>query len=196
MRSSATRKPCRASSDSQFRGAVRNRCAAQLLRSGVPGRGPRTKRWCRPATIEEQTIVPGARCRNRAVGQRSPPPPGSGVGQSAGAGGEQRRLLIRGVGAAGEVDHLGRLIRQMADEALIRWAGKSFVTILGEDLAWLHLERKSREDVQAGPSECPGSALSPRSDDSLSWPDPARVERGGMQTPCESRPTSDESIDA
>jgi uncharacterized protein (TIGR02270 family) len=87
------------------------------------------------------------------------------------------RLLMRGVGAAGDVHHVGWLIRQMADDKFARLAGESFSMITGADLAWLDLERKPPETVAAGPSENPDDDnVAMDEDDSLPWPDAARVQ--------------------
>jgi uncharacterized protein (TIGR02270 family) len=87
------------------------------------------------------------------------------------------RLLIRGVGAAGDVHHVGWLIRQMADDRLARLAGESFTMITGADLAWLDLERKPPQAVEAGPTEKPeDDDVAMDEDDSLPWPDVARVQ--------------------
>jgi uncharacterized protein (TIGR02270 family) len=87
------------------------------------------------------------------------------------------RLLIRGVGAAGDVHYIDWLIRQMADDKLARLAGESFSTITGADLAWLDLERRPPEGVEAGPSESPGDDnVAMDQDDGLPWPDTGRVQ--------------------
>jgi uncharacterized protein (TIGR02270 family) len=99
------------------------------------------------------------------------------------------RLLLHGVGVAGDVHYVDWLVRQMGDDKLARLAGESFSMITGADLAWLDLERKPPEAVEAGPSESPeDDNVAMDEDDSLPWPDVVRIQawweanRGHFQT--------------
>jgi uncharacterized protein (TIGR02270 family) len=86
------------------------------------------------------------------------------------------RLLIAGVGAAGDVHYLPWLIQQMADLKLARLAGESFSTITGVDLAALDLELKPPEGLETGPNDDPADEdVAMDEDDSLPWPDPAKL---------------------
>ena len=86
------------------------------------------------------------------------------------------RLLVRGAGTAGDIHHVGWLIRQMEDAKLTRLAGESFSTITGADLAWLDLDRKPPEDVAAGPNDNPDDEnVAMDEDGDLPWPDVARI---------------------
>lgn len=86
------------------------------------------------------------------------------------------RLLIAGVGAAGDVHYLPWLIQQMADLKLARLAGESFSTITGVDLAALDLELKPPEGLETGPNDDPAdNDVAMDEDESLPWPDPAKL---------------------
>jgi uncharacterized protein (TIGR02270 family) len=90
------------------------------------------------------------------------------------------RLLVRGIGAAGDVRHVPWLVDRMDDPALARLAGEAFSTITGLDLAAADLELKPPQ----GPAR--GAAPDPRDDpqdddvamdedDGLPWPDGAGI---------------------
>jgi uncharacterized protein (TIGR02270 family) len=86
------------------------------------------------------------------------------------------RLLIAAIGTAGDVHYVPWLIQQMADRKLARLAGESFSTITGLDLAFLDLELKPPEGVETGPSDDPADDdVAMDEDDSLPWPDPAKI---------------------
>ncbi len=86
------------------------------------------------------------------------------------------RLLIAGIGAAGDSHYVPWLIQQMPDPKLARLAGESFSTITGLDLALLDLELKPPEGLQTGPSDDPADDdVALDEDDSLPWPDPAKI---------------------
>jgi uncharacterized protein (TIGR02270 family) len=86
------------------------------------------------------------------------------------------RLLIRGIGVAGDPHLVPWLIHQMQDLKLTRIAGESFSLITGLDLAALDLERKPAENIEAGPSDNPADEdVSADEDDGLPWPDPMKI---------------------
>lgn len=86
------------------------------------------------------------------------------------------RLLIRGVGVAGDPHFVPWLLQQMNDLTLTRLAGESFSLITGLDLAFLDLDRKTPEDFQTGPSDDPNDGSTTMDeDDGLPWPDPEKI---------------------
>ena len=86
------------------------------------------------------------------------------------------RVLIRGIGAAGDPHYVPWLIAQMSDLKLTRLAGESFSLITGLDLAALDLERKPPENEDFGPNGDPGDYdVAMDEDDSLPWPDPDKI---------------------
>lgn len=88
-----------------------------------------------------------------------------------------KRLLIQGAGIAGDVQYLPWLIGQMAEDRFARLAGESFSMIIGLDLAYLDLERKPPENIEAGPTENPEDEnVEMDPDDSLPWPDAAKIQ--------------------
>lgn len=92
--------------------------------------------------------------------------------------GAHKRRLIRACGLAGDIHFVPWLVESMQDDAFARLAGESFSLITGADLSALDLERKPPEHVSGGPSDDPANddvEMDP--DDSLPWPDPARVQR-------------------
>ena len=86
------------------------------------------------------------------------------------------RLLIRGIGVAGDPHYVPWLIQQMQDLKLARLAGESFSLITGLDLAYLDLERKPPEGVDFGPNDDPDDGnVAMDEDDSLPWPDVEKI---------------------
>ena len=86
------------------------------------------------------------------------------------------RLLIQGIGVAGDPHYVPWLIQQMQDLKLTRLAGESFSLITGLDLAYLDLERKPPEGVDFGPNDDPGDDnVAMDEDDSLPWPDVEKI---------------------
>lgn len=86
------------------------------------------------------------------------------------------RLLIRGIGVAGDPHYIPWLLAQMADLRLARLAGEAFSQITGLDLAALDLDRKPPETAVSGPSDNPGDDdVAMDEDDSLPWPDPDKL---------------------
>jgi len=86
------------------------------------------------------------------------------------------RMLVRGVGTAGDPHYVPWLLQQMEVPALARLAGESLSLITGIDLSDAGLERKPPADAEPGPSEDPGDEdVSTDEDDGLPWPDPQRV---------------------
>jgi uncharacterized protein (TIGR02270 family) len=70
----------------------------------------------------------------------------------------------------------------MEDDTLARIAGESFTLLTGADLAALDLERKPPGTVPGGPSDDPADDdVALDADESLPWPDRARVERWWRQ---------------
>jgi uncharacterized protein (TIGR02270 family) len=87
------------------------------------------------------------------------------------------RLLIQGAGIAGDPHYVSWLIKRVEDPKLNRLAGESFSFITGLDLAYLDLDRKPPEDFEPGPNDNPDdSDVSMDPDDSLPWPDPAKIQ--------------------
>jgi uncharacterized protein (TIGR02270 family) len=88
-----------------------------------------------------------------------------------------KRLLIQGAGVAGDAQYLPWLIGQMADDKFTRLAGEAFSMITGLDLAFLDLERKPPDHVEAGPSGNPEDEnVDMDPDDSLPWPDGVKIQ--------------------
>ncbi len=86
------------------------------------------------------------------------------------------RLLIQGIGTAGDPHYVPWLIQQMQDLKLSRLAGESFSFITGLDLAYLDLERKPPEGVDFGPNDDPDDDnLAMDEDDGLPWPDVEKI---------------------
>ena len=86
------------------------------------------------------------------------------------------RLLIQGIGTAGDPHYVPWLIQQMQDLKLTRVAGESFSLITGLDLAYLDLERKPPEGVDFGPNDDPDDGnVAMDEDDSLPWPDVEKI---------------------
>lgn len=87
------------------------------------------------------------------------------------------RLLVRGIGAAGDPHYVPWLIAQMRDLKLARLAGESFSTITGLDLAAEDLELKPPENHAAGPNDDPDDEdVAMDEDESLPWPDAEKIE--------------------
>lgn len=94
-----------------------------------------------------------------------------------GADGSAPRATIRAAGWAGDVHVVPWLIQQMADDRHARLAGESFTLLTGADLARFDLERKPPAAAVGERSEEPSDAdVSLDEDDSLPWPDVARVQ--------------------
>jgi uncharacterized protein (TIGR02270 family) len=86
------------------------------------------------------------------------------------------RLLIQGIGTAGDPHYVPWLIQQMQDLKLSRLAGESFSYITGLDLAYLDLERKPPEGVDFGPNDDPNDDnVAMDEDDGLPWPDVGKI---------------------
>ena len=86
------------------------------------------------------------------------------------------RLLVQGIGVAGDPHYVPWLIQQMQDLKLARLAGESFSLITGLDLAYLDLERKPPEGVDFGPNDDPDDGnVAMDEDDSLPWPDVEKI---------------------
>jgi uncharacterized protein (TIGR02270 family) len=86
------------------------------------------------------------------------------------------RLLIQGIGVAGDPYYVPWLIQQMQDLKLTRLAGESFSLITGLDLIYLDFERKPPENIELGPNDDPNDDnVAMDEDDSLPWPDPEKI---------------------
>jgi uncharacterized protein (TIGR02270 family) len=86
------------------------------------------------------------------------------------------RLLIQGIGTAGDPHYAPWLIQHMQDLKLSRLAGESFSYITGLDLAYLDLERKPPEGVEFGPNDDPNDDnVAMDEDDGLPWPDVEKI---------------------
>lgn len=89
----------------------------------------------------------------------------------------RRRSLLRAIGLLGDVRYVPWLIERMADPALARLAGESFCWITGADLARMDLETLQAPPRPEHPSDDPDDDdVSLDEDDSLPWPDAARVQ--------------------
>jgi uncharacterized protein (TIGR02270 family) len=88
----------------------------------------------------------------------------------------QIRWLIQGSGINGDPTYVPWLISHMTDDNTARLAGEAFSLMTGADLAWLDLERRPPENVEAGPTDNPDDEnIDMDPDDGLPWPDPERV---------------------
>lgn len=86
------------------------------------------------------------------------------------------RLLIRGIGTAGDPHVVPWLIHQMHDLTLTRLAGESFSLITGLDLAALDLEISAPDHIEAGPSDdAADEEVAMDEDEGLPWPDPEKI---------------------
>jgi uncharacterized protein (TIGR02270 family) len=93
-----------------------------------------------------------------------------------------QRRVIRACGLLGDVRYVPWLVERMDDDPLARVAGESFSLLTGADLAALDLERKPPEHAPGGPSDDPADDnVAMDEDDSLPWPDRARVARWWQQ---------------
>ncbi|SAL14835.1 hypothetical protein AWB74_00401 [Caballeronia arvi] len=89
---------------------------------------------------------------------------------------DNKRLLIRAIGHAGDPHYIGWLIGLMSDDVFARIAGESFSSITGADLAWLDLDRKPPERIPAGPTDDPNDAdIAMDEDDGAPWPDADKI---------------------
>jgi uncharacterized protein (TIGR02270 family) len=87
------------------------------------------------------------------------------------------RILIRGIGAAGDPHYVPWLIAQMSDLKLARLAGESFSTITGLDLAAEDLELKPPENPVSGPNDNPDDEdVAMDEDEGLPWPDAEKID--------------------
>lgn len=89
---------------------------------------------------------------------------------------DSRRLIVLGMGAAGDPAVIPWLIGIMKIPALARAAGEAFSMITGIDLAYEDLEGEWPEGFEAGPTENPEDedvAMDP--DEDLAWPAPQLV---------------------
>jgi len=92
------------------------------------------------------------------------------------------RLLIRGIGIAGDPHFVPWLLAQMEQPARSRLAGEAFSLITGLDLAYLDLELRTPPDAGTGPNDDPNDdAVALDEDDSLPWPDVTKL-RAWWQT--------------
>jgi uncharacterized protein (TIGR02270 family) len=90
---------------------------------------------------------------------------------------QNHRLVVRATGLCGDIRYVPWLIQQMNDPTLARLAGESFSFITGADLAWLDLEGEPPDEIEFGPNDDPeDDNVAMDEDDSLPWPDPAKVQ--------------------
>jgi uncharacterized protein (TIGR02270 family) len=89
------------------------------------------------------------------------------------------RILIEGIGIAGDPAHVPWLIEHMVDKKTARVAGEAFSLMTGLDLAYQDLEIKPPEGGSGdGPNDDPADAnVDLEADDGLPWPDPAKISR-------------------
>ena len=83
--------------------------------------------------------------------------------------GNDKRLLIRAVGIAGDAHFVPWLLQQMQDGPHVRIAGESFSLITGLDLAWNNLEIKPPEDTAEDDD------IAADEDYGLPWPDASKL---------------------
>lgn len=87
------------------------------------------------------------------------------------------REAVRGMATVGDPQVIPWLIAQMGDPALSRVAGEAFSTITGLDLAWLDLDKKPPEALEADPTDDPQDHdVAMDEDGGLPWPEPAKVQ--------------------
>jgi uncharacterized protein (TIGR02270 family) len=101
------------------------------------------------------------------------------IAQSAPRSALLERRVIRAAGSLGDTRLVPWLVERMGDDgSCCRLAGESFSLVTGADLAALDLERKPPAEVKTGPSDDPAADdVMLDEDDSLPWPDRARIER-------------------
>jgi uncharacterized protein (TIGR02270 family) len=86
------------------------------------------------------------------------------------------RLLMQGVGMAGNPHYIPWLVAQMQDPKMARLAGESFSLITGLNLSSLDFERAAPASLEAGTGEdTDQDNVSMDEDDGLPWPDPDKV---------------------
>ena len=86
------------------------------------------------------------------------------------------RLLIRGMGMAGDARYVPWLIQQMQDAKLARLAGESFSLITGLDLAGLNLDGARPDTPEGGPSDDPDAGdVAMDEDEGLPWPGAGKI---------------------
>jgi len=98
----------------------------------------------------------------------------SQVARGPGASIAAQRRLVRTVALVGELRSMPWLIARMSEPALARLAGEAFHWVTGADLALLDLETLNPPAGYTPPDQADddGAIID---DDSLPWPDPARV---------------------
>lgn len=90
--------------------------------------------------------------------------------------GASRRRVLRACGLLGDAKYVPWFIELMHDDSLARAAGEAFSLVAGADIEELDLDRPDIPAVRNGPSEDPEDEdVSMDEDESLPWPDPARV---------------------
>lgn len=88
-----------------------------------------------------------------------------------------RRCLLRAIGLLGDLRFVPWLIERMVEPSLARLAGESFAWICGVDLARSDLETLTAPALPEHPSDDPtDDDVSLDEDESLPWPDPAKVD--------------------
>jgi uncharacterized protein (TIGR02270 family) len=86
------------------------------------------------------------------------------------------RMLIRGLGMAGDPRFVPMLIDRMEDPAHSRLAGEAFSMITGVDLEMLDLDRKPPEGQEVGPTDDPADDdVAMDDDEGLPWPDVPKI---------------------
>lgn len=105
----------------------------------------------------------------------------SQAAQAPAAGPEASRRRVRTMALLGELRFVPWLIERMAEPALARLAGEAFQWITGADLALLDLETRDPPTGYAAPADADDDG-SLGDDDSLPWPDPARIQAWWSQS--------------
>ncbi|WP_321801140.1 hypothetical protein [Caballeronia sp. J97] len=102
-----------------------------------------------------------------------------------------RRMMLRGLGAMGDVRHIDWLIGQMSDPRLARLAGESFALVTGCDIAREKLDREPLAPAMLTGSE----AVPATASGDLDGSPPDGFEAGGSQDAPPAERESDEDTD-
>lgn len=90
----------------------------------------------------------------------------------------ERRIVIQGMGAAGDSAYIPSLIRQLDSTEYSRIAGAAIESIVGLKISGGDFEGHEPDDFEAGPNDDPDDVdVSIDEDEHLAWPDQARIAR-------------------
>jgi len=99
----------------------------------------------------------------------------SQAARALGAGSAAQRRLVRALALSGDLRFVPWLMARMSEPALARLAGEAFQWVTGADLAMLDLETLNPPAGYSPPDDADDDGALDE-DDSLPWPDPARVQ--------------------